>query len=274
MQSVERVQKDRNWCISGKEMKTCSMGKRMVGVWSWTAAAMLITASAHAADTTPEEVMADTPVLDTVLYWGFDYSQTRSGKEGIGIDGGFVTAFNGDIGATGWIFTSSLGFSRTDDVQSNSEAFYGTALIGYQWQTPGYSFSLSAGAHYVDNDEDPPSATDGAELGALAQYGFETKSVDAFYAQSYGALSTAFHQVYFHGKLGYKTPTLRFGPEFTVFDDEGSRPTLRYGAFLGDIPIYESLTMIVSAGYQQELDPGQPNGFYATIGFSVPLSLR
>ncbi|WP_197435030.1 cellulose biosynthesis protein BcsS [Nitratireductor arenosus] len=259
----------------GGSMKIFAEAKPIIGLSSGLVAAILLSATSYAADTTPDDRMADTPVFDTVIYWGADLGLSRSGKDGYGIDAGFVTALNGDIATSGWTLTSGLGFSRTDDVLSDSKSFYGSLLLGYQWHAPGYYFTVAGGANYVRNDETPPgSVTDGDELGAIVQYGFETKRVNALYVQSYGSFSTAHNQIYGHAKVGYKTPVLRFGPEFTVFDDEGSQATLRYGAFVGDIPVFGSLSMVVSAGYQDELEPGQSDGFYATIGFSVPLSIR
>lgn len=214
-------------------------------------------------------------VKDTVVYWGTDFAHNSASKMGIGLDGGFVTALNGDIGATGWTFTGSLGVSRTDDALSDSNSFYGTALFGHQWHAPNHYVSLSGGVIYTNNDENPSGgATDGGAVGAIVQYGFETKAVDALYVQSYGAYATAYDQIYVHAKTGYKTANLRFGPEITLFDDESSRPTLRYGGFLGDISITDSLNMVVTAGYQHELEVGVADGFYATIGFSIPISLR
>lgn len=237
--------------------------------------AALASAEAFAADPNLEARMADTPSFDTVLWWGADLAVRGSDHRAYGADAGFVTAINGDIGATGWTISGSLGASRTTAPLSDTNAFSGTLLVGHQWHAPGFYVSLAAGLHYVNNNETPAGGpTDGDEFGAVFQYGFETKTVEALYIQSYGSYSTAYDQAYFHSKLGYKARTLRFGAEFTAFDDTGSRPTLRYGAFVGDIPITDRLSMVISAGYQHELEALEPDGFYAQIGFSVPLDLR
>jgi hypothetical protein len=248
---------------------------RAVGPILGGALAVLLPAMASAADATLYARMDDNAVHDTVVYWGADFVHHNDVKNGYGLDAGFVTALNGDIGTSGWTLTGGMGFSRTDDSVFDSNSFYGSLLAGYQWHAPGYYFSLSGGANFVNNNESPPGGvTDGAAVGAIVQYGFETKKVDAFYVQTYGAYSTAYDQIYFHAKTGYKTPNLRFGPEITVFDEKATRHTLRYGGFIGDISITESLSMVVSAGYQQELEPGAKDGLYAAIGFSIPLSLR
>ncbi|WP_136659149.1 cellulose biosynthesis protein BcsS [Nitratireductor sp. XY-223] len=239
------------------------------------AIALLLPTAALAADATAFVEINESPVNDTVVYWGADFAHKSDGNNGYGAGAGFVTALNGDIGATGWTLTGNIGGSRTEDVNSDTNSFYSSALVGYQWHAPGYYITVAGGVNYVNNDETPPGGvTDGGEVGAIAQYGFETKMVDAFYVQSYGAYSTAFDQKYVHAKVGYKTPVLRFGPEFTFFDESTSQETLRFGGFVGDISVTDSVNMVVSAGYQHELEPGVEDGFYATIGFSVPLSLR
>lgn len=233
------------------------------------------TALAADSDSNLDLRMGADPVVDTVIYWGGDLNYSRSTRYGGGVGAGFVTALNGDLGASGWTLTGNLGLSSSLDIGSRSQSFYGSLLLGHQWTWPDFYVSLAGGVHYVNNNETPGGgATDGDRLGAIVQYGIETTRTNAFYLQSYGSASTAYNQLYAHVKAGYKAETLRFGGEFTVSDDIGGMPTLRYGAFLGDIPLAKKLSMVVSAGYQHELDPTAPNGFYATIGFAVPLSLR
>jgi len=212
---------------------------------------------------------------DTVIYWGADGSLGPSLNHGYGADIGFATALNGDIGVSGWTMSGNFGLGRSASPAMNTDSIYASLLLGRQWHAPGYYFSLSAGLQYVNNAETPGGGiTDGSRLGAIFQYGFETKSVDNFYLQSYGAYSTANSQIYGHVKAGYKAKKLRFGAEFTVSDDIGGPPVLRYGAFVGDIPLGEKLSMTVSAGYQQDLAPAAPGRFYAGLGFVVPLSFR
>tara|TARA_Y100000815_G_scaffold45055_1_gene37118 strand:- start:252 stop:983 length:732 start_codon:yes stop_codon:yes gene_type:complete len=239
-----------------------------------TVAVALLPVGAGAADSTIESRMAGAETYDTVIYGGADYANGGSIEDDYGVDFGFVTALNGDIGTSGWVVTGNIGYGETDSIV-DSDTFSTSLLLGYLWQMPDYYFTLSGGVHYVDNnDAVPGSPTDGSEVGVIGQYGFETSAVNAFYAQSYGSLSSVNDQAYGHVKAGYKTETLRFGGEFTVFDETASRPTLRYGAFLGDIPLGERVNMVVSAGYQQDLEPGNEDGFYTTIGFSIPFSLR
>ena len=245
------------------------------GLAAGLAMAIASPGAALAADTLLEQRMAPNPTIDTVVYWGADFTYANSDKNGVGVDAGFVTALNGDLGAAGWTVSGNLGLSRSEDVGSDTEAVYGSLLLGYIWPGQGYYFTAAGGVNFVNNDENPPgSPTDGSTVGAIAQYGFETTSENAFYAQSYRSYSTAHDEVYVHAKVGYKASQLRFGPEFTLSDDKFSRPTLRYGAFVGDIPLGQKVSMVVSAGYQQELDPGAKDSFYATVGFAVPLSLR
>ena len=240
-----------------------------------SAVIFVLPATATAADATLEGPADNTSKHDTVIYWGTDFARNSDGKKDYGAGAGFVTALNGDIGTSGWTLTGNIGGSKTENVLFSSKSIYASALIGHQWHAPGYYFTLGGGVNYINNDETPSGGVnDGSKVGAIAQYGFETKKVDAFYMQSYGAYSTAFDQTYLHAKIGYKTPVLRFGPEITFFDEKTSQSTLRYGGFIGDISITESLSMVVSAGYQHELEPGVEDGFYATVGFAIPLSLR
>lgn len=239
------------------------------------AIALLVAGPALAADDDTGEDLVAEQVFDTVIYWSGDFNYSRSNRYGYGADAGFVTALNGDIGTSGWTFTGNIGLSRSVDPGSSSKSFAGSLLFGYQWNAPDYYVSVAAGGQYINNNETPGGGpTDGDKLGAVFQYVFETNRVDAFYLQSFGAASTAYDQLYFHAKAGYKTATLRFGGEFSAFDDEGSRPTLRYGAFLGDIPLGENVSMVVSVGYQHELDRSVSDGVYATLGFSAALSTR
>lgn len=213
--------------------------------------------------------------IDTVVYWGVDTNWSSSSEYGLGADVGVVSALDGDLGATGWIFTGNAGMSYSDAPGSDSSSFYDSLLIGHLWVQPEYYFSVAAGAHFVNNNESPGGGPkDRGKLGAIFQYGFETTTNDAFYIQSYGAVSTIYDQLYLHAKAGYKAAALRYGAEFTLIDEEASRGTHRYGAFVGDIAVTDSVSMVISAGYQEDRDPGDKDGVYALIGFSTPLSLR
>lgn len=212
--------------------------------------------------------------IDTVLYWGFEYNRASSRQDGFGIDGGFVTALNGNLDLSGWIVTGNLGYSESNSRGSDTDSVYASALAGHLWQTSDFYVSLAGGLHYINNDESPSGGvTDGDKVGLIVQYGFETKRVEAPYVQSYGSYSTAYDSVYAHIKAGYKTHRLKYGAELTGYDEKGGKGTMRYGAFVGDIPLGQ-LTMGVSAGYQDELEPGNKDGFYALTEFSMPLSLR
>ncbi|MCC0015208.1 MAG: cellulose biosynthesis protein BcsS [Rhodobiaceae bacterium] len=211
---------------------------------------------------------------DTVIYGSFDFSHASSDQNGYGADAGFVTAINGDITTTGWTLTANVGVSRSNDVATDTTSFNGSVLGGYQWHTPAYYFALNAGVHFVNNDDNPSGGpTDGSEAGVIAQYGFETKAVDAFYVQSYGALSSVYDQIYFHAKAGWKTQQLKYGAEFTASDEKDSGGTLRYGAFIGDIPLGMA-SVGISAGFQQELEAGKKDGFYSMVEMSMPLDIR
>lgn len=213
-------------------------------------------------------------IFDTVIYWESDFYKADSDQKGFGIDGGFVTALNGDITKSGWTVTANIGFSRSDDAAAETKSRYGSVLVGYQWHFPTHYFALNTGVYMGNNDETPGgSVTDGYEAGVLGQYGIETKSTNAFYLQSYGSITSAFDSRYAHLKIGYKADVLKFGAAFTIYDDEGSEETIRYGGFVGDIPLWGKLAMSVSAGYQQENEPGNENGFYGRTEFYVPISL-
>jgi len=248
--------------------RTCAMGA-VFGL------AVLHPAAAWSADADFEKRWGDDRTYDTVIYWGADGSFGPVLNHGYGADIGFATALNGNIGTAGWTVSGSFGLGRSVSPVFTTDSVNAALLLGYQWQAPGYYVSLAAGLQYVNNTENPGGGiTDGSRLGAIVQYGFETKSENSLYLQSYGAYSTANSQIYGHLKAGYKARQLRFGAEFTVSDDIGSLPVLRYGAFVGNIPLGERLSMVVSAGYQQDLTPATPGRFYTGVGFSVPLSFR
>ncbi|MFN0263239.1 cellulose biosynthesis protein BcsS [Tepidamorphus sp. 3E244] len=233
-------------------------------------AALLASAPVSAADKLT--AYADS-TYDTVVYGGVDFSRANSQQNGFGADAGFVTAVHGDISVSGWTVSANIGASQSNDVGTDTDSVYGSALVGYQWHSPQYYFALNAGVHAVDNDESPSGgSTDGSEVGAVFQYGFETKG-GMYFVQSYGSFSTAYDQVYAHAKVGVRGSHFTYGAELTVFDEQDSDSTIRYGAFIGEIPL-GNFRVGVAAGYQQEQDPASDDGFYATVQFSVPLSLR
>ncbi len=212
--------------------------------------------------------------VGTVIYWGGDLANNQNDQTSGGIGAGFTTALDGDLGQSGWIVSGYLGGGWVDGNTSRTDAAYGSLAAGYLWAAPDYYVSLQAGVHFVNNNESPGGGpTDGSEIGALFQYSFETTRSNAFYAQSYGSLSTAFEQRYAHVKTGYKTSTFTYGAEFTYLDSEDSGDTKRYGAFVGNIPIGK-LSMTIGAGYQQESEPSLSDGVYGTVGFSVPFPIR
>lgn len=235
-------------------------------------AAAFAAADARAGDAAAQ---AEAGRVDTVLFWGAGSGAPGTDSADSAANIGFVTALNGDIGRSGWIITSSAGLGLTNAPLSRTKSFYSSLLVGHQWTLPGYSFSLSAGLHYRNNRERPGGGpTDGGDAGVTVQYGFDTRTVDALYLHAYGAYSTVADQIYFHLKAGRRTQRLRFGGEFTLSDDAWSRPTLRYGVFVGDIALPGSVSAVVSAGYLRHLEPGKSDGFYAGAGFSMPLRLR
>lgn len=212
-------------------------------------------------------------VFDTVIYGGIGGNWANSQQNGIGIDLGFVTAVNGDIASSGWTISGNTGFSQSNDAASDSNSFSGALLGGYQWHSSDFYFALNLGVTAINNDENPSGGpSDGSEVGAIAQYGFEKKT-GTLYLQSYGAASTAFSQIYGHAKVGIRGDTLKYGAEFTTFHDDDSDGTLRFGAFVGDIPLGKA-SLGLSAGYQHELEAGKDDGIYAQLEFSVPLSIR
>ena len=207
---------------------------------------------------------------DSALYWGADAVGMVGGRDfNAGI--GFVTALSGDIGRPGWIVSGGFGLGRTRTLWNATDSRYATLVAGHQWVTPSYYLSLAAGLAWRDKDEGGGSP--GAAVGAVIRYSFETGARHALYLQSYGAYSTIDDEVHFHARIGRRTSTLRFGGEFLLFDDARNRPTLRYGAFLGDVPVSERVRMSFAAGYRHELEPGKSDGIYATIGFSMLLDL-
>ena len=211
--------------------------------------------------------------FDSVLYWGADAVGIAGGRDlNAGI--GFVTALDGDIGRPGWIVGGSFGLGRARTPWSATESRYAAFAAGHQWMTPAHYLSLSAGLAWRDKNSTPAYGGDGGRFGAVIRYGFETRAAEAPYLQSYGAYSTIDDEVHFHLRAGRRASGLRFGGEFTLFDDARDRPTLRYGAFLGDIPVAGRLRMTLAAGYRHELTPGKGDGLYATLGFSMPLGLR
>lgn len=240
------------------------------------ASALLATVSTgYAADLETGNQTADEATIDSVVYWGVDINKNHSQGDGFGIAAGGVTALNGDLSVSGWTVSGNVGYSKSRSTGSKTDSLYGSMLVGYLWVAPEYYFTLATGVHMVDNEESPGGGiTDGHDVGAIFQYGFETTTENSFYVQSYGAVSTAYDQLYGHVKLGYKTSNLRYGGEFTISDDKGSKGTRRYGAFVGDIPITDSVSMVISGGYQDELGPDDSDGMYGTVGFSVPISTR
>lgn len=208
--------------------------------------------------------------LDTVVYTGVDYVHSDV-ENALGASSGFLTALNGDIGSSGWIVSGNFGAGIIDGAAIDSTSIYGTALVGYKWQLPSFYATASAGAHLASNQESPSGGpNDTSRAGAVVQYSFETQPpVNNLYVQSYGSASSAFGgQFYGHLKLGYVAEGLRYGLELTGFAGDDGDTTLRYGAFVGSIPITDTLFISTSAGYQDDLNANSRDGFYVTLAFT------
>ena len=240
------------------------------------AAVVILPSMAEAADVSNDTVPERGRVFDTVVYWGADFSQRGSKLNDFGVSAGAVTALNGNILTSGWTVTANAGLARSVAPLSRTNGTYGSLLLGYHWQLPAVYLSLSSGVNVVHNDKRPSGGVgDGTTWGAIIQYGLELRKIDPVFIQSYGAYSTANRQIYLHAKLGYKGSVLRFGPEFTYSDSrDSSGARLRYGVFLGGIPLGDHIKMIVSGGYQQNQGIRQRDGFYAAIGFYTQLAIR
>lgn len=214
---------------------------------------------------------AATPTNNMVIYWGAD-----AYKSGYGVDAGFAYALNGDILSSGWVLSANMGyaysFDRASSPRSSTKALSGSALIGYQWQTSDYYIATYLGADFVNNDENPVGTSDGFEAGVMGVLGFETKRQNAPYVEVNAAYSTANDRMYGRLRGGYKTNQLKFGAEFTAYDEKNSDEAFRYGAFVGDIPVGK-MSMTVSGGYHDDQSTSANSGYYGQIEFSVPLSV-
>ena len=123
------------------------LSKTAVAVVAGIACGVMVSGTAEAAD---KLLGYATGSYDTVIYGGFDFSHANSQQNGFGIDGGFVTAINGDITTTGWTVSANLGFSQSNDVATDTDSVSGSVLAGYQWHSPEYYFALNAGIAVVN----------------------------------------------------------------------------------------------------------------------------
>ena len=227
-------------------------------------------------DTLSQDSAADTSdTYGTVAFAAIDFSNDDNNRV-IGGSAGFVTALNGDISAEGWTLTAIGGSSNVNSFSANSNSGFVAGTVGHLWQEKDYYFTVGAGAHYINDGgfiSDEGDA-DGDELGAIFQYGIETKPRNSIYFQSFGSYSTALQQQFANVKVGYATSSLIYGGEFIYSDSEDSSGARRYGAFITGISLPKNTNVIISGGYEDDRDLGTDDGFYASIGVSVPISFN
>ncbi|MCR8548666.1 cellulose biosynthesis protein BcsS [Salipiger sp. P9] len=207
--------------------------------------------------------------LDTVLFTGID-----GYDGGAGIYGGFVTALNGDITASGWTLSANLGYSQSWGSFSDTDSTGASVLLGYQWHTPGYYASLALGVDVIENTEDPDTGArnNGTHTGYILQAGFQTKSVDALFFQGYGAYLSANERLYTQLRSGWASEKMTFGLEAIYADERDSAETVRYGLFVSDLPLGNG-SFGISAGYHDDRG-SDDDGAYIAFEYSIPLSLR
>ncbi|MCY0149400.1 cellulose biosynthesis protein BcsS [Hoeflea sp. G2-23] len=203
----------------------------------------------------------------SVLFFGAGYSVERE----FGLDGGIVTALNGNIGQSGWILTGLVGYTDTDlnnppAAPYDSSDISGSLLAGYQWVNPDYFLNLQAGVTVRHENANTGSSND---AGLIVSSAAATSAEDSLYGELNLAYVTIDNGFYGRGRAGWKFSPLTVGAEITYMDDDSSQSRTRYGAFVGDIPVGQ-FSMTLSAGYVERRDNAGDDGFYAQAEFSIP----
>lgn len=202
--------------------------------------------------------------IDTVVFWGTDYARNNKNTYDVGVGAGLITSLEGDMSATGLALSGYIGYATTTTPAATTDSVSGWASLSHIWQFPNGYLSFGAGFAFDDSDG----------VASFLQYGFEVTASNSLFVQSYGSHSGNDDAIFALGRFGYATSSNRLGVEVTFMDDSTSRETWRYGAFVSGIDITPTVSMTVSAGFQDEYQPGVDDGAYVALGFSVPLSLR
>lgn len=203
----------------------------------------------------------------SVLFFGVGYSAERE----FGLDGGVVTALNGNIGQSGWIITGLVGYTNTalnnpPATPYNSWDISGSLLAGYQWVNPEYFFNLQAG---VTVQHENATTGNSSRAGLIVSSAAATTAENSVFGELNLAYVTIDNGFYGRGRAGWKFSPVTVGAEITYLDDDSSQSRTRYGAFVGDIPVGQ-FSMTLSAGYVDRRDTVGKDGFYTQAEFSIP----
>ena len=122
-----------------------------------------------------DDIVSQGPIYGSVAFFGGEI-----GHESYIIYGGFVKAFNGNIGTDGFLgrVTASFGSYEYDTLavapgSVDLDATSIDVMLGYQTYRPGYLVSIYAGFDYRDNalsPNDPGNPASGGEAGAKVQF--------------------------------------------------------------------------------------------------------
>lgn len=168
------------------------------------------------------------------------YNGIDAAPDAVAYYGGTVFGLSGDLYKNGFLL-------RTQGVIADYDYHAGSPLntkvdaddrsldvmLGYQWIFSNWSAIAYLGYEVrnvhlspADLNNSVRGGTDGFKIAAE----LETSDESPLYGSLEGSYSTAFNSYYVEGRVGYNMKTVIFGPESSVYSDDGDIAT-RVGAF-------------------------------------------
>ena len=197
---------------------------------------------------------------------------------------GVVGSINGDLTHDGWLLRASGGYGEFDyDRPRNkngdvTDRFTGVDLmVGYQkFFDPGVKgvhhgrFTIYVGGDYQDHDldkRDRLNPVEGSETGVkgLAELNLDFSNHLGFYGA--GSYSSANNTYWGRLRPGYNAKHFIIGPEVTFLGSEAFDQQ-RYGAYIANIAISNSVKAEINAGYSDAARRGK-DGMYGGVGLAV-----
>lgn len=194
---------------------------------------------------------------------------------------GAVGALNGDIGKDGFLVRASgaygsYEYSRPGATDVDGDIYAGDLMLGYQTFFGADTFlsggraTLYLGGDYQNHDltpVDPLNRVNGTEAGFKSQAELALNVTRLVSLGLAGSYSTAYESYWSRAQLGYAYHGVTFGPEAAFMGNE-AYDNQRYGAFLKDIAISQSVSMGVAGGYSHASRRGD-SGVYGELSLST-----
>ena len=192
---------------------------------------------------------------------------------------GGVTALNSDLDKDGFLARALIGaggydYSRTPSPSVDGDVISGDIMVGYQkffGDNPltASRITLFAGIDHQNHDlspNDPANQVNGSETGFKTQLEAEFKPTKTTQFDILGSYSTAFDTYWVKTQFGCNALGVNIGPELAFLGNEAFDQQ-RYGLFVNQINLVNTLDLGISAGYADSSRRGD-NGLYGEVGLT------